>query len=75
MFDEIKPDIDLPQEVLHDCAQELALLDDLLSATREQDLALSANGLCALSRKLGAISRAVERVAFQITPQSRTRAA
>ncbi len=71
MFDSIKPDVDLPQDVLHSCAQELELLGDLFSAVRPDDFALSENGLTALCRKLGAVSRAVECIAWQITPGGR----
>jgi hypothetical protein len=68
MFDGIKSDTGLPQDTLHDCAAELTLLGDLFSAVREADLALSANAIVALTRKLSACASAIEAVAWQITP-------
>lgn len=71
MFDQIKPEIDLPQEVLRNCAQELDLLEDLFAAVTPDNLALSENGLTALCRKLSAVARAVEDIAWHITPGGR----
>lgn len=71
MFDAIDPHADLPQDVLHACAQDLNLLNDLFSAVSEANLALSESAICGLTRRLRGCASAIERIAVQITPGAR----